>query len=43
MGFRLGAAAQEDRFWHETLGNLARRLGIHGEIAQHNILVNPLI
>jgi len=41
LGFRLGAAAQEDRFWHETLGNLARRLGTHGEVAQQNILVDP--
>jgi anti-anti-sigma factor len=41
LGFRLGAARQEDRFWHETLGNLARRLGTHGEVAQQNILVDP--
>jgi anti-anti-sigma factor len=41
LGFRLGAAAQEDRFWHETLGNLARRLGTHGEVAQQNILIDP--
>jgi hypothetical protein len=41
MGFRLGAAAQEDRFWHETLSNLARRLGTHGDVAQQNILVDP--
>ncbi|MBN1546953.1 MAG: FAD-dependent oxidoreductase [Syntrophaceae bacterium] len=43
MGFRLGAAAQEDRFWHETLGNLARRLGTYGEVAQQNILVDSHI
>ena len=43
LGFRLGAAAQEDRFWHETLGNLARRLGTHGEVAQQNILVDSNI
>lgn len=43
LGFRMGAAAQEDRFWHETLGNLARRLGTHGEVAQQNILVDPSI
>jgi hypothetical protein len=43
LGFRFGAAAQEDRFWHETLGNLARCLGTHGEIAQQNILVDPEI
>jgi anti-anti-sigma factor len=43
LGFRLGAAAQEDLFWHETLGNLARRLGTHGEVAQQNILVDPNI
>ncbi len=41
LGFRLGAAAQEDRFWHETLGNLARRLGTHGDVAQQNILIDP--
>jgi anti-anti-sigma factor len=41
LGFRLGAAAQEDRFWHETLGNLARRLGTHGEAAQQNVLIDP--
>lgn len=41
LGFRLGAAAKEDRFWHETLGNLARRLGTHGEVAQQNILIDP--
>ncbi len=43
LGFRLGAAEQEDRFWHETLGNLARRLGTHGEVAQQNILIDPNI
>jgi hypothetical protein len=43
LGFRFGAAAQEDQFWHETLGNLARRLGTHGEVAQQNILVDPNI
>jgi anti-anti-sigma factor len=41
LGFRLGAAAQEDRFWHETIGNLARRLGTHGEVAQQDILIDP--
>lgn len=41
LGFRLGAAAEEDRFWHETLGNLARRLGTHGDVAQQNILIDP--
>ncbi len=41
LGFRLGAAVQEDRFWHETLGNLARRLGSHGVVAQQNILIDP--
>jgi pyruvate/2-oxoglutarate dehydrogenase complex dihydrolipoamide dehydrogenase (E3) component/anti-anti-sigma regulatory factor len=43
IGFRLGAAVQEDRFWHETLGNLACRLGTHGEVTQRNILVDPHI
>ncbi len=41
LGFRLGAAAQEDWFWHETLGNLARRLGTHGAVAQQNALIDP--
>jgi anti-anti-sigma factor len=41
LALRWGAAVQEDRFWHETLGNLARRLGTYGEAAQQNILVDP--
>jgi hypothetical protein len=41
LALRWGAAAQEDRFWHETLGNLARHLGTYGEVAQQNILVDP--
>lgn len=41
LGLRSGAAAQEDHFWHATLGNLARRLGTHGEVAQQNILIDP--
>ena len=40
LGFRLGGAAQEDRFWHETLGNLARRLGTHGAIEQQSVLID---
>jgi anti-anti-sigma factor len=43
LGLRWGAAAQEDRFWHETLGNLARRLGSHGDVAQQNVLIDPRI
>ena len=41
LGFRLGAAAQEDRFWHETLGNLACRLGTHGDVGQQSIIIDP--
>jgi len=40
LGFRLGAAKQEDRFWHETLYNLARRLGTSGEIEQTDELID---
>lgn len=40
LGFRLGATVQEDRFWHETLGNLARRLGTYGDLAQQDILID---
>lgn len=43
LGLRLGGGAQEDRFWQETLGNLARRLGTHGEYAQREVLVDPQI
>jgi anti-anti-sigma factor len=43
LGFRMGADVQEDRFWHETLGNLARRLGTHGDVGQQNILFDPSI
>jgi anti-anti-sigma factor len=41
LGFRLGGAAQEDRFWHETLGNLAHRLGTQGNMEQQNVLIDP--
>ncbi|MBN1664562.1 MAG: STAS domain-containing protein [Deltaproteobacteria bacterium] len=40
MGFRLGAARQEDQFWHQTLRNLAARLGVEGRIEQKNCLVD---
>ncbi|MCG6536106.1 MAG: STAS domain-containing protein, partial [Syntrophales bacterium LBB04] len=43
LGFRFGAAKQEDQFWHRTLGNLASRLGVQGELEQQNILVDPRI
>ncbi|MFA5182299.1 MAG: STAS domain-containing protein [Syntrophales bacterium] len=43
MSLRLGAAVQEDRFWHETLGNIARRLGTYGEVVQQDMLVDPHI
>jgi anti-anti-sigma factor len=43
VSLRLGAAAQEDRFWHETLSNIARRLGTDGEVVQQDMLVDPHI
>ncbi len=43
LGLRLGGGAQEDRFWQETLGNLVRRLGTCGDIAQQDVLVEPRI
>jgi anti-anti-sigma factor len=41
LSFRLGAGTQEDRFWHQTLGNLAGRLGLQGTIEQRDVLVDP--
>ena len=43
LGFRFGAAKQEDQFWHRTLGNLASRLGVQGELEQQDVLVDPRI
>jgi hypothetical protein len=43
LGMRLGAAKQEDQFWHATLANLARRLGVHGELSQQDVLIDPRI
>jgi hypothetical protein len=43
LGFRFGAAKQEDQFWHQTLGNLASRLGVQGELEQQDVLVDPRI
>jgi anti-anti-sigma factor len=43
FGFRCGAAKQEDQFWHTTLGNLASRLGVQGELEQQDVLVDPHI
>ena len=40
LGFRLGAAGQEDQFWHQTLSNLASRLGVEGKIEQQNVLID---
>ena len=40
LSFRLGAGKQEDRFWHQTLGNLAGRLGLRGTIEQRDVLVD---
>jgi anti-anti-sigma factor len=43
LAFRLGASKQEDQFWHETLNNLARRLGSHGNVEQHFTLIDGRI
>jgi anti-anti-sigma factor len=43
LGIRFGAAKQEDQFWHATLGNLARRLGVRGELSQQDVLIDPRI
>jgi hypothetical protein len=40
LSFRLGAGRQEDRFWHQTLGSLAGRLGLRGTIEQRDVLVD---
>jgi hypothetical protein len=40
LGFRLGAARQEDQFWHQTLRNLASRLGVEGKVEQTNVLID---
>lgn len=40
LGFRLGAAQQEDQFWHQTLRNLASRLGVEGKVVQANVLID---
>ncbi len=40
LALRFGGAREEDRFWHQTLNNLARRIGSHGHIEQHTILVD---
>ncbi len=40
LSLRLGAGTQEDLFWHQTLGNLAGRLGVRGEIEQKDILID---
>jgi anti-anti-sigma factor len=41
LSFRLGAGTQEDLYWHQTLGNLAGRLGLRGAIEQRDALVDP--
>lgn len=40
-GFRMGAALQEDKFWHATLERLARRLDVTGDLSQEDILIDP--
>jgi hypothetical protein len=41
FSFRIGAGGQEDRFWHGTLENLARRLGVRGTVEQRDRLIDP--
>lgn len=41
LSLRFGAAKEEDKFWHATLANLARRLGKNGEISQEDSLIDP--
>ncbi|MBN2687497.1 MAG: STAS domain-containing protein, partial [Deltaproteobacteria bacterium] len=41
IAMRLGGAKQEDQFWRATLVNLARRLGVHGELSQRDVLIDP--
>lgn len=43
LGMQLGAAKQEDRFWHATLANLARRLCVQGELSQQDVLIDPCV
>jgi len=43
LGFRFGAAKQEDQFWHQTLGNLASRLGVQGKVEQQDVLIDPRV
>jgi hypothetical protein len=43
LAFRFGGAKQEDQFWHGTLLNLAKHLGVQGEIEQQNTLIDPCI
>jgi len=40
LSFRAGAGGQEDRFWHDTLGNLAARLGVRGAVEQRDTLID---
>lgn len=41
LGMRYGGAEQEDRFWRDTLINLASRLGVLGELSQRDVLIDP--
>jgi anti-anti-sigma factor len=43
FSLRLGAAKQEDQFWRATLVNLAHRLGVHGELSQQDVLIDPRV
>jgi hypothetical protein len=41
IAFRLFASREEDRFWHQTLLNLADEFGVRGHIQQDTTLVDP--
>jgi anti-anti-sigma factor len=41
LGFHLGAAAQEDRFWDYTLQALARYFNANGNVEQEALCIDP--
>lgn len=41
IAFRLFASRQEDRFWHQTLLNVAAEYEVQGYVQQDTILVDP--
>jgi hypothetical protein len=41
IAFRLFASREEDKFWHQTLRNLAAEFGVQGHVQQDTSLVDP--